>query len=476
MLRKTSAYMLAHGISALLGFASVVLFTRLLSPAEYGVYVVGMSFAGIISALLFAWIRLSILRFESEGGEADIRLTALMGYGVSVASAPIALLIAVYWTGEPLERSLLAILLALTLGMFEFGQEVLRARQKSLAYMLAAVSRAAMTLVFSLVFVSLGLGGISLILGISGAYALTALLFAPQVWSKPLRRFDPATFRQMLIFGVPMALSGGMAALHAALDRLIVVYYLGESATGVYGASADLVRQIVLFPAIAVASAIVPMAIRALTEGGKAAADAHLVKSSELLLAVLMPTVVGLAIVAPNLSHFILGPEFAASAATLIPILVFAWLFQAISQQFVQVSFHLAKKPGLLVVHSAGILIVNVSAMVLLVPRFELVGAGWALVIAEAFGVAFGYLVSLWAHPLPISLAPILRVGLAAAAMAIPAWLFQLWGPGQNLASLALSVVSGIVVYVAAAIALDLVGVRTALQRFRRAGLTVETA
>ena len=77
LIRQTSTYMVAHGTSSALGFLSVILFTRLLTPAEYGVYVVALSVAGIVSSLLFTWVRLSVLRFESEGEATDIRLTAL---------------------------------------------------------------------------------------------------------------------------------------------------------------------------------------------------------------------------------------------------------------------------------------------------------------------------------------------------------------------------------------------------------------
>ncbi len=90
LIRQTSTYMVAHGTSAMLGFLSVILFTRLLTPAEYGIYVVALSVAGIISALLFTWVRLSVLRFESEGEATDIRLTALAAYLVSVLTLPAA--------------------------------------------------------------------------------------------------------------------------------------------------------------------------------------------------------------------------------------------------------------------------------------------------------------------------------------------------------------------------------------------------
>ena len=68
MLSQTFHYSVASVVSAAIGLLSAVVFTRLLSPEEYGVYVVGLSTAGIVSALLFTWVRVSALRFQSAHG------------------------------------------------------------------------------------------------------------------------------------------------------------------------------------------------------------------------------------------------------------------------------------------------------------------------------------------------------------------------------------------------------------------------
>ncbi len=275
LIRQTSTYMVAHGTSAILGFLSVVLFTRLLTPAEYGIYVVALSVAGIISALLFTWVRLSVLRFESEGERTDIRLTALAAYVVSVVTLPAALGITVWALAVPFDKALAAILLAAALGLFELGQEILRARLDSTSYMRATVIRAFVAIGISYGLVQAGWGGYGLVAGVAGAYVIGALAFSGAIWKGPRKPFDRVTFRTMLGFGIPMAMSGGVFALHSALDRLLVAYLLGDAAAGIYGAAADLVRQIILFPALSVASAVVPLAIRSLAEEGPAAADAH---------------------------------------------------------------------------------------------------------------------------------------------------------------------------------------------------------
>jgi O-antigen/teichoic acid export membrane protein len=465
LIRQTSTYMVAHGTSAALGFLSVILFTRMLTPAEYGLYVVALSIAGIVSALLFTWVRLSVLRFESEGEATDIRLTALAAYLVSVLTMPAVLIACTLALGVAIDRALAAIVLATALGLFELGQEILRARLDSTAYMRATVVRAFSAIAISYALVHAGFGGLGLVAGVAGGYVLSALMFSPAVWKGPRKPFDRATFSIMLGFGIPMAMSGGVFALHAALDRLLVAWLLGDAAAGIYGASADLVRQIILFPALSVASAVVPLAIRSLAEDGVAAADEHLTRSGELLLAVVMPAVVGLAIVAPHFAALILGPEFRDTAAVLIPILVFAWLFQTISQQFVQVSFHLAKKPSLMVAHGTVILVVNVIAMALLVRPFGLKGAAWSLVIAEFAGVIAGYMLSQRAHPLPFSWRPILKVAAAVLIMAVPTALIEWSDPTDSIVSLATAVMAGVVTYGAAAFALDLAGIRGVVMR-----------
>src|SRR5580704_17670704 len=119
MLNQIVHYLIASVVSAVIGLLSTVVFTRLLSPEEYGVYVIGLSTAGIVSALLFTWVRVSALRFQSEGGSVDVRATIFLAYLISVLAAPVALLIATLTTSVSIERNIAAVVFALGLGLFE---------------------------------------------------------------------------------------------------------------------------------------------------------------------------------------------------------------------------------------------------------------------------------------------------------------------------------------------------------------------
>jgi O-antigen/teichoic acid export membrane protein len=469
LIRHASHYLSSSIISAGLGLLSVIVFTRALSDAEYGVYVIGTSTAGILSAILFAWIRLSVLRFQSEGKSVDIRATALIAYALAAFLSPILLLVAAILTSASTARILATAVFTLGLGLFEVGQEILKAQQKTRGFMFGTTLRACSAFVLCLASVSLGFGGVGQLIAAGAAYFVTSAALSRIVWSSPVTPIDVTQLKRFALYGVPIALSGCVYSLHAALDRLIVAGILGEGAAGQYGAAADLVRQIILVPATSVASAALPLAVAAFAQGGIAAARPHLERSAELLFAVLLPATIGLVLISPGLANFILGTEFRATAATVMPILCFAWLFQAISHSFVHTSFHLAQRPVLLVCHGAATLVVNILATVILVSRFAFLGAAIALVISEAFGAVLGLVLTRFACPLPLVPMKLLRIAFATAAMALLLYLFEeRWGLSGML-GVTLKVGAGVAIYAGLVVLLDIAGMR-------RRGLTLVSA
>src|SRR5690606_2052047 len=117
---------------------------------------------------------------------------------------------------------------------------------------------------------------------------------------------------------------------------------------------------------------IAPIAVAALADEKAGTVNDGLRGGVELLLAVLLPTVVGLAIAAPEVATIVLGPSYRAAAPTLIPIIAFAFMAHMISQQYIQLSFSLAKKPGYFIIHTGLILAVNLALMVPLVRMWGL--------------------------------------------------------------------------------------------------------
>ncbi|MES0810001.1 oligosaccharide flippase family protein [Roseibium sp. SCPC15] len=461
MLRQASTYLAAHTVSAVFGFLTITVFTRLLTPAEYGVYVVGMSVVGVLNAILFLWIRHSVVRFSHGGVESDMRLTALYCYLALILLSPLLIVVLGWTSGGDLWQIAAAVFVAFAMGVFDIYQDIFRNRQLPGRYAINLITRAVVAFGLAAILVLLGFGGMGLLVGVGLGYLVTTFISSKAIWVPPVNGFDKAILKKMLLFGGPMTISGAVFAFHSLMDRFIIVAFLGEAEAGAYGASADLVRQLILFPAVAIGSAIIPLAAKLLIEEKPEEAAAHLIKSSELLLAVLMPACTGLALVAPQLSFLMLGPEFRAYGIALIPVLAFSWLFQAFTQQYLHAAFHLGKKPSLMLVQGVLILLVNLAAMVALIPGHGLVGAAYAILIAEAVGALVAYLLSFKAHRMHIDVRAVVKVTLATVLMAISVIFVGGRIEAESIISLILIVSTGIVTYATAAFALNIVSIRT---------------
>ncbi len=466
MLQQTLQYSIASAVSAVIGLLSAIFFTRLLSPEEYGVYVIGLSTAGVVSAVLFTWVRVSALRFQSEGGAVDVRKTVLLAYLISVLASPLAFVVVVLVSSIPPQRALAAVVFALALGLFEIGQELLKSRLQSAAFMAASITRACLAFLLCLLAASFGGGGLGQLAMVTLTYFITATVFAGIIWRRPLARFDIADLRQFARFGVPITISGFVFAIHAALDRMLVFHFLGDSAAGQYGASADLARQIILIPATSIASATIPLAVRAFANGGEHDTRQHLELSFEILLAIVLPAVVGFALTSNFVAGIILGSEFRETAGQILPILVFAWLFQAITQSYVHVSFHLAKRPFLITLQGMGMLAINLATMPALTLRFGLRGAAIALVLTELLGMGLGWALARRAFPMPFNVWHVTRICLATALMGLAIVGLRLVLSNGWMSFVAI-VLGGGATYVAAAVTLDIAGSRQSLGAWR---------
>jgi O-antigen/teichoic acid export membrane protein len=171
--RYFSIYLAAHLLPAAIGFFAITTYTRLLSPAEYGVYVVGISIAGILGAVFFAWIRLSVSRYQATSAAVDFRGTAIVAFGLTVLAlcgiAPLAIL---FQRGVSGNLLLASIFVAITVNAVEIGQEFERANLRPIRFAAIAIARSLSGLAFGLLAIWLGWGG----LGLIAAFGLGSLV------------------------------------------------------------------------------------------------------------------------------------------------------------------------------------------------------------------------------------------------------------------------------------------------------------
>lgn len=461
-------YLFAYMVPAAIGFLALILYTHLLSPAEYGIYVVGASVAGIVSALCFYWIRLSVSRYQARSPELDLRAEAIIAYAAATTLvaclAPAAILIVRPDIGLAFIAA--AVFFSLANNAFEISQEFKRAQFNPLRFMSTAVIRSLSALALGYAAIELGGGGLGLLLAIGASFLIGALLSFRRNATKPLRFSSIGYLKQFIYYGLPFSLGALVCTLHNALDRLAVAYLFGQSGAGYYGLAADMARQFIVILASSVASAMFPIAFRSLAESGALATRERLKEGIELLLALLVPVTVWLAISADVVAKTLLGVEFQDSVATLLPLLAVGRMFGALNLYYLQLSFQLAEKPLLQVTHDTLILVLNLVLLFPLTHVFGLPGAAAAVLMAEGLGILIGVGFSRKAFWLPLNGPGLLRVLASTSMMAAVVYITKIANAGHGLVTLLSMLGSGGVAYAGSAMLFDVAGIRTSVASF----------
>src|SRR5215212_5265359 len=71
ILSHAGIYLAARGLPGAIAFLAIPLFSRLLEPAQYGRYALVLAAVNVLNALLFQWLRLSLVRFLPGCGQGN---------------------------------------------------------------------------------------------------------------------------------------------------------------------------------------------------------------------------------------------------------------------------------------------------------------------------------------------------------------------------------------------------------------------
>jgi len=460
LVRQTSIYFVANVVSAVFGLANVMIFTRLLPPAEYGVYIIGVGFSAVLGTLLYTWLKQAILREEAKGDGTDIRGTILLGFAASALTFPIVYGVAAFVLKMDTAATLAATGMTMAVGFFELGQELARARLNAKQFMVATILRAVLVSIFGVVITALGGGGVALLLSAAAAFLVGAGLSLRNVWRGAAVRLKDPRFTPLFIWGLPLTISISILALSSTLDRFILASLLGSAAAGEYGASVDLVRQALIIPAISASSAFIPMAVRLLANDGVEAARSHLDACFELLLAVVLPSCIGFALVSPYIADLVLGPQFRDTARLVMPAVSIAVIFQVVTNQYLHISFLIANRNMFYMINTVLTLSFNIVAALILTYYFGIAGAVLSRLATEVFATICAAVLSRFAFPMPMPLLRLARVTAATSAMALAVMALDRLGGMGSATKLALLIAGGMAGYAATCWAFDVAHVR----------------
>ena len=267
--------------------------------------------------------------------------------------------------------------------------------------------------------------------GIAAAFLIVPLL----------RRNGKADVRAalgLLRGSAALVVSRVLRTLIFSFDVLLLAFIVGAEPVGLYTA-AYRICFVLLAIASALQSAYLPAIARAALSGSPALADAA-ERAVHLAAAVAAPLIVGGMVLATSLMTTVYGPQFAEGAASLrLLILSIGFIFLGGTTHSILLVRDRLHVETLII---GGAAILNVSANIVLIPRYGAVGAAVATALAEAV-ILGGGLLTVWRLGQRVSLRPIAAPALAASLMGVSLYVFGLGQP------LVLELGLGCLVYVA---------------------------
>ena len=371
----------------MLNLVTGIITARALSPAGRGEMMAIVLWPQFIAFTLTLGIPTSLLyNIKKSPGEEGKFLSATMIIGlvlgaisIGVGVVVIPLRLTVY--SETLIRYAQWAMLAAPLAFLNVVVScVLMARDRFLAYNLLRLSQPILSLVL--------IGAIGWAGALNPFSAATAVLISyfpslffalAEFWSRPPRGsgFVDAS-RRLLSYGIRAYGADLVATLSENFDRVLIVGLVNPAMMGLYVVGSNLAQALQVVPA-AMVTVLFPKA----AGQSKDEAVALTGRAVRMTLAAMVGTAVAAALAGPVVIGIFYGSEF-LGAVPVLRVLLADVLLRGVVRVLAQ-AFMASGRPGLVSIVQALAIGVSLPMVLLLVPRYGLVGAGLGMVIASAF-------------------------------------------------------------------------------------------
>lgn len=463
--RGVWGYLPANIVQGLVGFLAIVVFTRLLSPDDYGRYALAYSVFTLAHVAVFTWLEAAMARYWAaetpQTGLADHFASLYRAaFWLSAAFIPLVIAGVMLWPVEPVFRLALGVALIgvpvrclakLAQERYRASGEVAKAAGLDMATTVGGF-------LIGVVFALAGLGGAAPLLGL-----LLAPLFAlPFILPGELKHGhggvpDTARLKRYAAFGYPIAMSLILSLVLASTDRFLLAVFMDEAAVGAYHAGYSIANRTLDVMFIWLGAAGAPALVMALERGGGQALQDAAREQAGLLVLIGTPAAVGVMLVARPLAEVLIGQDLRSAAALITPWIALGAALSGVTVYYFNQVFTLGHRTDKMLLTMAVPAAANVILNLILIPRFGVLGAAWATAASFALGLLASVLIGRTVMRLPIPWDALFRCGVACAAMAgVVSLIPAIGGAVELIAKAAI----GATVYAVTAVVLNASGVR----------------
>lgn len=426
--RQIIGYVPSNVIPAVVSVVMIYAYTRLLSPGVFGNYSYILTIVLVLQTSLFYALPVAVMRFypaaDKEDRQADmLKVTYLIFYAVAIATIVVGSVIML--TIEVPVQDQIAYWLALPMLLFrslmQLNQSVNRSANRMARYNSIECVHALLGFGLGLIALYiLGPNAGAIIIGLLLAAVLCALPDAALLNAPFYQRtsFDKAELSRLIQYATPLVAVAATAMILQNGDRFLVGSLAGLDVLGIYAVAFNLVERPTSLICVSISTATFPLVVQILEHQGKEAARVQAGYNGIALLAITLPTCVGLALTADYVSASLVGPEFRSGVAALIPIMSFTALARGLRSHFIDHAFHLSGRPLLMLWTYGPATVLNIALNMFFIPRYGIFGAAWTGFACQCATVLVGWFLGTALFPIWLPVWQVVRCVAAVIPMA----------------------------------------------------------
>jgi O-antigen/teichoic acid export membrane protein len=455
--------------NSLFNFVVSLLVAKFLGPAEYGRFVLALSIAVVVQLLLFDWLRLAATRFyprdaDHEGPSIRATLDAAFGW---IALGASLMAFAVFAAGVdlalPADFSALAIGVSIANGLFDFACALSRARFLDRPYSALVIAKNALAFALTVggafLFGSARVALVGMMLSVAGA-----LVAARGGLADPAARKRPAEWSlasRFLAYGMPIVAANILYQSVPLLNRLLVSQTVGFAEAGQFSLAYEVGIRIVGALGSALDVFLFQLAVLKEKTVGVSGARAQVSANMGAIFGLLAPAVLGCWLILPSFERLFVPEAFRGAFAHYFTLMAPALLAFALTNYAINPAYQIAHRMTPLMIAALVAVAANLLAIGVLPRTTDATAFAQAQSISGLAGTAallamMSLLAPMWPRARDI-------LGTLAASGAMLAAVLPLREFTPGVATMATQIAVGAAVYLVAAAALDLAGLRSLL-------------
>lgn len=411
-------YMPAKVMEGIIGVVAISIYSRLLSPEEYGKYGLISPLILISFTLLSGWVYHSAYRFSRDErfeGHSLISTLAVMLLASQIVAFGVLVAIKMYFGYDI--SSWLLVLFYFAYSTFQVLSGLLVSRRYVVSANLISLSAITIKLLAMVTLYYLGVRNYTAIL--IGNFIADTLLAAVIVGILKIRldfkSVQYTAIKSFMAYGYPLIGLSFTMMIMSLSDRFIIRYYFTEAEVGIYTANYSVASSAFTLLTVGLMRAVYPNILAQFQKGDQVATGHLLFQSIRLYLLIAVPAAFGLWMISQGVSEFVLDKAY-VEGAMIIGYVAFGMSFLGLSE-YASKPFELTKKTKTIFFISIAGALLNIVLNILFIPQYGYAVAALTTAIAYGFHSFLMFYFGSKRIPLRIDIKATLSVLVSSLAM-----------------------------------------------------------